>query len=375
MAEKMFLMGNEVMGRAAEAAGANAMYGYPITPSSEILHYWSQIAGSEEGKKKKLVFLQAEDEIGAGFMLVGGVLAGARAFTATGGPGHVLFQDAFSMAEAMRIPVVAYVTQRGGPSTATVIYSQSEVNLACFGGNGNGFRVVYSPSNLQELFDYGIKVFNTAWKYRFPTFLLTDGYMGKTMGEVEVYDPKEKGIDMVPTEAYMLEKERKIPLADVFPSPELDVRVQDGTEYACFRNCLNLEEETLTVNQEIQAAFEKMAPDVVEHETAGAGDAKTLLIAHGLVSAAAKDAVSLLEEEGVSVKHFRPITLRPFPTEALLEAAKGVDRIIVAESAVGQLLRFVKESLYGHCDAPIIEYSRPSMSILTEELVDLVKNA
>jgi len=230
MAEKMFLMGNEVLGRAGEAAGAGAMYGYPITPSSEVLHYWSGIAGSEEGKKKGLVFLQAEDEIGAGFMLIGGVLAGARSFTATAGPGHVLMQDAFSMAEAMRFPVVAYIVQRGGPSTATVIYSQSEVNLTCFGGNGNGFRVVYSPSDLQEVFDYGIKVFNTAWKYRFPTFLLTDGYMGKTMGEVEVYSPEEKGITMVPTEPYMLEKKRTVPLKDIFPSPELDIRTDGDTE-------------------------------------------------------------------------------------------------------------------------------------------------
>lgn len=375
MAEKMFLMGNEILGRAAEAAGANAMYGYPITPSSEILHYWSKLAGSDEGKKRKIVFLQAEDEIGAGFMLVGGVLAGARAFTATAGPGHVLFQDSFSMAEAMRLPVVAYIMQRGGPSTATVIYSQSEVNLACFGGNGNGFRVVYSPSNLQELYDYGIKVFNIAWKYRFPTFLLSDGYLAKTMGEVELYEPSERGIEMVPTEAYMLEKERKIPLKDVFPSPELDIRVHEGTEYACFRNCLNLEKETFTVNREIQEAFEKMSPEIVEHEVSGDEKAKTLIISHGIVASAAKDALRLLQEEGISsIKHFRPITLRPFPDDALREAVKGVDRIIVAESAVNQLLRFVKDALYGHCNVPITDYSRPSLGILTEEIVDLVKN-
>jgi 2-oxoglutarate ferredoxin oxidoreductase subunit alpha len=125
MSEKLFIMGNEALGRAARAAGAKALYGYPITPTSEVLHFWSKEACSEQGKKDGLVFLQAEDEIGASFMLIGGVMAGARCFTATGGPGHVLMQDAFSMAEAMRLPVVAYLNQRGGPSTSTVIYSAS----------------------------------------------------------------------------------------------------------------------------------------------------------------------------------------------------------------------------------------------------------
>jgi 2-oxoglutarate ferredoxin oxidoreductase subunit alpha len=230
MSEKKFLMGNEALGRAARAAGAKALYGYPITPTSEVLHFWSNEACHEQGKKDGLIFLQAEDEIGASFMLIGGVMAGIRAFTATGGPGHVLMQDAFSMAEAMRLPVVAYLNQRGGPSTSTVIYSQSEVNLACYGGNGNGFRIVYSPATLQEMYDYGIKVFDIAWKYRFPTFLLGDGYLAKMMGEVELWSPEECNMHLTPPEAYLLEKTRTVPLEAVVPSPELHIRKgPDGT--------------------------------------------------------------------------------------------------------------------------------------------------
>jgi 2-oxoglutarate ferredoxin oxidoreductase subunit alpha len=374
MAEKKFLMGNEALGRAARAAGAVAMYGYPITPTSEVLHFWSKEACSEKGKKDGLIFLQAEDETGAGFMLIGGVLAGVRSFTATGGPGHVLFQDAFSMAEAMRLPVVAYINQRGGPSTSTVIYSQSEVNLACFGGNGNGYRIVYAPSTLQEMYDYGIKVFNIAWKYRFPTFLLGDGYLAKMMGEVEIYDPAEKGIAMVQPEAYMLEKKRTRPLEDVMPSPELHVRKgKDGTQYDCFRNCLNLEEETLAVNEEIKRAFDLAAPEIVEYEEYGDKDADLLIVAFGIVAASAKTAIAKLKEQGIALRLFRPITLRPFPEEALRASAAGAKRIIVAESAINQLARFVKESLYGRSAPPMTEHFRPSIGITPAEIVDLVK--
>ena len=171
---KAFMTGNEAVAWAALAAGADIMYGYPITPQNEIMHYWTRMA-----PKFGRSFLQTEDEISAGFTTIGGVLAGKRAFTATAGPGNVLMQESMSMAEMMRIPTVLVVCQRGGPSTATVIYSQQEVTMTCYGGNGEGFRIVYSTSGQQDLYDYTIKAFNTAWKYRFPTFVLSDGYQSK----------------------------------------------------------------------------------------------------------------------------------------------------------------------------------------------------
>lgn len=173
---KMFLTGNEVLAYAANSAEAEFMYGYPITPQNEIMHTWCKLL-----PKTGAGFLQTEDEISAGFSTIGGILAGKRAFTATAGPGNVIMQDAQSMAEMMRIPFVCAVMQRGGPSTATVIYAQQETRLTCFGGNGEGFRIVYSTAGHQDLYDYMIKAFNTAWKYRFPTYVLADGYQGKIM--------------------------------------------------------------------------------------------------------------------------------------------------------------------------------------------------
>jgi 2-oxoglutarate ferredoxin oxidoreductase subunit alpha len=365
MSEKKFLMGNEALARAARAAGARCFYGYPITPSSEIAHAWAKEACSEAGQKDGLVFLQAEDETGAGFMLLGGVLAGARSFTATAGPGHILMQDALAMAEAMRLPAVLYVMQRGGPSTSTVIYSQQEVNLAAFGGNGNGYRVVYSPSTLQDLYDYGIKVFNTAWRYRFPTFLLGDGYLAKMMGEVEVYRPEEKGIKMVPTEPYMLEDKRVERLEKIVPTPEFHIRTQDGIDYDCLRNCLNMEEETLAVNTEIKTAFDRAAKEIIEFEEYGKRGTPTLVVAHGIVAAAAKVAVE--ESKGKS-RLFRPITLRPFPVVELRRAAKDAKRIVVPESADNQLAKLVKDAIYGYSKAKLIEYGRPSIGIIPEEI-------
>jgi 2-oxoglutarate ferredoxin oxidoreductase subunit alpha len=166
-----------------------------------------------------------------------------------------------------------------------------------------------------------------------------------------------------------LEEKRDRPIDQVVPKPEVHIRLQDGVEYSCYRNCLNLEEETLQVNMEIKEAWDKVAYEIEEHESYGPGQAETLIIASGIVGAAAKQACDQL---GGKARLFRPITLRPFPAEALKAAIKGAKRLIVPESAIAQLSRLVKEILYGVTDAPMIEYHRPSIGINVDEIVDLV---
>jgi 2-oxoglutarate ferredoxin oxidoreductase subunit alpha len=344
--KKVFMTGNEAVAWAALAAGAEIMYGYPITPQNEIMQYWTRLAPRYEKK-----FLQTEDELSAGFTTIGGVLTGKRAFTATAGPGNVLMQEPMSMAEAMRIPVVVVVQQRGGPSTATVIYSQQEVNLTCFGGNGEGLRIVYSTSSHQELFNYTIKAFNTAWKYRFPTFVLADGYQAKMRESLVIYDPAERGIEMVPAEPFV--GKPGTPGEDRPP--------------AHLRNTYNIEEELLDVLSKDIEDYESVASEIVEYEDFNAEDAEILVIAHGVVFRSAAMAVKELAAEGKQVGYFRPITLRPFPQEQLRRAAEKARMLLVVESAYGQLLKIVKDNIYG-LNVPIATLLRPGVGITPEEV-------
>lgn len=349
--QKAFMTGNEAVAWAALAADVEIMYGYPITPQNEIMQYWTRLAPKYDKK-----FLQTEDELSAGFTTVGGVLAGRRAFTATAGPGNVLMQEPMSMAEAMRIPTVVVVQQRGGPSTATVIYSQQEVTLTCFGGNGEGLRVVYSTSSHQELFDYTIKAFNTAWKYRFPTFVLADGYQAKMRESLVLYDPQEKGQKMVPTEAFV--GKPGTPGEDRAP--------------AHLRNTYNIEEELMDVLSKDIKEYEEMTPEIIEYEEFNTEDTDLLVIAHGIVFRSAAMAARELAEEGLKVGYFRPITLRPFPREELRKAAAKAKQLLVVESSYGQLLKIVKDNLYG-MDVPIKTHLRPGVGITPEEVVADVK--
>lgn len=346
--QRVFMTGNEVVAWAAVAAKVDIMYGYPITPQNEIMHYWTRLA-PKYGKK----FLQTEDEISAGFTTLGGILTGRKAFTATAGPGNVLMQESATMAEMMRIPAVYVIQQRGGPSTATVIYAQQETTLTAFGGNGEGHRIVYSTATHQELFDYTIKAFNSAWTYRFPTFLLGDGYQAKMREPLTIYAPEERGIELVPTAAFV---------GDM---------AESGRCFRHLRNTYNTEDELYNVVMANQRDWDAMAPKVVEWEEKGCKDADVIIVSHGIVSRAAVGAYSQLRAAGKKVGYFRPITIRPFPGEQLIKAINGAKKLLVAESAYGQLLKMVQNNIYGNA-IEIAAMLRPGVGITTEEIVEEV---
>ncbi|MEW6227451.1 MAG: ferredoxin oxidoreductase [Bacillota bacterium] len=350
--ERKFLTGNEVVAWAALAAGADIMYGYPITPQNEIMHMWAVLA-NQHGRG----FLQTEDELAAGFATIGGVMAGKKAFCATAGPGNILMQESISMAEMMRIPAVWIIQQRGGPSTATVIYSQQEVRLTSTGGNGEGHRIVYSTASHQDLFDYTIKAFAAAWRHRFPTFVLGDGYQGKMLETLIMYNPEDRGMPVGQPEPFVLKP--GVPGKDRPP--------------AHFRNTFSIEEELYEALSQNIRDYEEMAPSIVESEEDACEDAEVVLVAHGIVSRAARVASKTLREQGIRAGHFRPITLRPFPARALARAAEGARWLLVVESAYGQLASIVREALYTLATVDVRTYLRPGLGITAEEIVEAVE--
>lgn len=351
---KQFLMGNQILARAAFDAGAKIMFGYPITPSSEILETWANFCL----KDKQLRFIQTEDEMSAGFATIGACLAGVPSFTATAGPGNVLMQDAFSMAEALRIPTVAMIIQRGGLSTSTVIYSQEEVRLTCYGGNGEGFRVVYSTANLQELYDYTLKAFKTAWKYRFPTFILADGYQGKMMGGIEINKQS-----LFPRK---LENEKlKVKNEKLF-KPILKKGVN-------LRNCYNLEEEIGEIIQNYVRQYALVRKEIEEFESYRLDEAEIAVFAHGIVSAAVKPAIDELRKSGLKIGLFRPITLRPFPQGEAIKSLKSIKQIITVESAQSQLSELLKNELYPRL-IPITEINKPAVGFTPREILEKIKS-
>lgn len=339
---KELLTGNEVILRAAEQAGANFFAGYPITPTTEILSGWAKLTT----KNKHYSFLQTEDETSAGMAALGAIMAGKKAWSATAGLGHVLMQDPLSLAESLRLPIVLYVGQRGGPSTGTVIYSQQELNLARFGGNGEGLRVVYAPSNIQELYVLMQKAFDTAWKYRFPTIVLGDGYLSKTLSEVDL--------------SQKLKVEKATPIFLNGPIKNL-------------RNCFSKEEELAEHLDFIFRDFAQASKDIVESESFQTTDASTVIFAWGTVGSAAKAAVKNLRKDSIKAGLFRPITMRPFDVAKAVKAAKNARHIVIVESSAGQFGRTVRETLAGQTKAVFHRLYRPAQGITAEEIEEMVR--
>lgn len=349
--KRAFMTGNEVVAWAAMAAGADIMYGYPITPQNEVMHYWTRLA-----PRHKKGFLQTEDELSAGFATVGGVMAGRKSFTATAGPGNTLMQEPISMAEMMRLPTVVVVMQRGGPSTATVIYSQQEVTLTTMGGNGEGMRMVYSTATHQELFDYTIKAFNIAWKYRFPAFVLGDGYQAKMREPLTIYDPVERGVELTGPVAYVGSK--GVPGKDRPP--------------AHYRNTFSLEEELYEKVMSDVREYEKIAPEIAEYQSDGTDDADLVLVSHGVVFRAVREAVKSLRQQGFKVGYFRPVTLRPLPVPQIRELAGRASKTLIIESSYGQMARLFKEAAFGST-AGIYTLFKPGIGITPGEVEARVK--
>ncbi|MFA5158355.1 MAG: transketolase C-terminal domain-containing protein [Patescibacteria group bacterium] len=342
MSDRKLITGNEAVVFGAIEGGAEAFFGYPITPATEILEGWAKLSD----KNSNLKFLQAEDEIASGFAAIGAILAGTKAFTATAGIGHVLMQDAISMAENQRLPFVAVVAQRGGPSTGTVNYSQQELNLASFGGNGDGLRIVYSASSVEELYYLSAKIFSTAWKYRFPTILLSDGYLAKQKVTVKLSKP-------------------------VKPFPESKILKEDIGNPTYIRNCYGSEEEFAKILRKNIDDYKNIISKVSECESYKTAGVTDLIIAHGSPAASAKDAVDELRENKISAGLVRPITVRPLDCRTIASAAKIAKRIYIIESSFEQFSRTVIYKI-PEIAGKVNLLLKPAEGISAEEIVNFV---
>lgn len=258
------------------------------------------------------------------------------------------------MAEMMRLPLVLIVQQRGGPSTATVIYSQQEVFLTAFGGNGEGLRVVYSPGSHQEMYYYTIKAFITAWQYRFPTIVLGDGYQAQMREPVTLFAPEARGLSVPPAEPFVGKK----------GVPGLE------REPEHWRNAYSVEEELFAALEPIISDYSRAAPELAENDSDLEEGAELIVTGHGIVGRAVKAAVQILQSEGRRVSYFRPLTLRPFPAEALLHALNACPRLLVVESAQGQLAKLIRIASGGEVGKMVEThtYFRPGLGITAEEI-------
>jgi pyruvate/2-oxoacid:ferredoxin oxidoreductase alpha subunit len=336
--------GNVAVVKGAILAGCRAFYGYPITPASEIAEaaalYLPQVGGT---------FLQAESEVAAINMVYGASATGARVMTASSSPGVSLMQEGISYLAGAELPCVIVNVMRAGPGLGNIAPEQSDYfAMVKGGGHGNYRNIVLAPASVQEMADLTTLAFDLADKYRNPAIVLSDGFIGQMMEPLDLeyrqITPPEK-----PWAVKGTPETRQNLLTSIFLEPD------------------ELEEH----QRKMEAKYEKVRQQEPRHELYRAEDAEVLLVGYGIVSRVLRSAVEEARKEGLRAGLFRPLTLWPFPSKALAEAAARVQRVLVVELSDGQMVEDVRLALDGK--VPVEFYGRvggnvPSVEEIHSEL-------
>ena len=337
--------GNVAVVKGALLAGCRAYYGYPITPASEIAEaaalYLPQVGG---------MFLQAESEVAAINMVYGAAAAGERALTASSGPGLSLMQEGISYLAGAELPCVIVDVVRGGPGLGNIAPEQSDYfAVVKGGGHGNYKNLVLAPASVQEMAELTMLAFELADRYRNPAVVLTDGFIGQMMEPLE----------LVP---------------EVVQPPEKPWAVLGTRETrANLITSIHLEPDVLEAHvRRLEAKYCEAAEREARHELYLAEDAEFLLIGYGIVSRVLRSAVEQLRDRGIRAGLFRPITLWPFPSQALAEAARHCEAVLVVEMSTGQMVEDVRLALGPpQRTVPVKFYSRVGGNVpLAEEVRD-----
>ena len=310
--------GNQAIAEAAIRGGVEAFFGYPITPQTELLEYMAARM-PELGR----AFLQAESEIASINMVYGAACGGARAMSSSSSPGISLMQEGLSYIAASEVPAVIVDVMRGGPGLGNIQPSQADYfQMTRSAGHGDFHPIVLAPATIQEAVDLMYEAFPLAEKYRTIVILAADGSLGQMM------EPAE----MPPMRPPLTEEERGA----------FAVRGSKGRERRIITSLFLNEPELEALNRRLQAKLQTIRDNEQRWEAHQVDDAEYLLVAYGSVARTCKTVVKDARKEGLKVGLFRPISLWPFPFEALAAAAQGKQALLVVEMSAGQMLEDVR---------------------------------
>lgn len=333
------MQGNEACAVGALAADCKFMAGYPITPATEIPEYLSSRMFAEDG-----VFMQMEDELGSINAVIGASWGGARAMTATSGPGYTLMQEALGYAAVTETPLVVINVMRGGPATGQpTCTAQDAVMQARYGGHGDYEIIALTPSSVQEAFDFTVRAFNLADKYRVPVIVLSDETVGHTREKlvipeyVEIFDDKFEGKC---TEYFKPDENGIPPRIRFFEGHNILVDGQLHDERG-IRAGTDPKVCAAAIRRYCSKILDNI-DDITSVEEFFLDDAETVLVAYGSVSRSALSAVRRARENGMKVGMLKLNTVWPVPEKQIRAACGKVKRVIVPEMNVGDYVREVQ---------------------------------
>jgi len=312
--------GNVAVIKGALLAGCRAYYGYPITPASEIAEaaalYLPEVGGT---------FVQAESETASINMVYGAAAAGVRVMSASSGPGLSLMQEGISYLAGAELPCVIVDVMRGGPGLGNIAPEQSDYfAMVKGGGHGNYRNLVLAPASVQEMADLTVLAFELADKYRNPAIVLTDGFVGQMMEQLDL-------------------QYREILPAEKPWAVKGTAETRKNMVSSIFLECDDLEAH----QRQMEAKYIRAQQAETRWEQYRTEDADLLVVGFGIVSRVLRSAVDEARKQGIKVGLFRPISLWPFPSKELAKAAARMEKVLVVELSNGQMVEDVRLALEG----------------------------
>jgi 2-oxoglutarate ferredoxin oxidoreductase subunit alpha len=351
LVETLVIHGNEACARGAIAAGCRFFAGYPITPASEITEVMSRLLPKVRG-----VFLQMEDEIASICTALGAAWGGAKACTATSGPGFTLMQEGIGWAAETDTPIVIVDVMRGGPATGQpTSSSQQDVMQAKYGSHGDYEVIVMVPSSVQEAFDLTVRAFNLAEVYRNPVIILTDEIVGHTREKIRVSEQ----VEIIPRQKPRQAPEDYIPfqpiaegLLDGMPTFNQGYGVLvDGQLHDEFGvRAGHKADVSAALVERICRKITDHAQDLVDVEEYRLEDAEVVLVTYGSPARPALRAVKDARSQGIRAGFLKIRLLWPFPEKVIDHVGRLAKRIIVPEMNVGKIYREVERVVAGRAE-------------------------
>ncbi|MBW1782313.1 MAG: 2-oxoacid:acceptor oxidoreductase subunit alpha [Deltaproteobacteria bacterium] len=361
------MSGNEACAEGAITAGCRYYAGYPITPSSEIMERISRRFRDVNG-----VFLQMEDEIASICSVIGAVWAGAKAMTATSGPGFSLMQEAIGYAAFTETPLVIVDVHRAGPGTGQATrVGAGDLMQAKWGSHGDYTVIAFSPWSVQEMHDMTIEAFNLAERFRVPVFLMADEAVAHLRERVDVATGvtifNRTGKTGAPP--FGTQEEDGVPPMPCFGAgANLLITGSTHNEWGVRKTDDPLAHARLVdrINRKVLDRREQ----IVQTESYLLDDAEVAIASYGFTARSALYAVHALRKEGVRIGLVRLKTIWPFAGALMAEVGMKVKTLFVPEMNRGQMAQEIRK----HASCEVISYSQTNGEIIhPDRIIDEVR--
>ena len=349
--DRLFLLGDEAVALGALYAGCTFFAGYPITPASEIAERLARELPLAGG-----TFVQMEDEIASMAAVIGAAWAGARAMTATSGPGFSLMQENLGHAIMTETPCVVVDVQRSGPSTGQATKpAQGDLMQARFGTHGDHEIVALVPGSVQECLDLTIEAFRISERLRTPVVLLTDGEIGH-MREVATM-PAVDDVSIPPRRVAARGQDgfggEPVPPAPLI-GHGLDTHITGSTHKPNGMRDVTSQGVHDALVRRLVSKIADRREELTRVDARWTDGAELVVVCTGAPARPALGAVIEARAAGLPVGYLRILGLWPFPIRAVADACRGARRVLVPELSLGQLNREVER----HVRCPVVQLGR-----------------